>query len=107
MKNKEKPKFNTVQNISWMVNIAWKNRRRVLLFCVLTAILEVLLNLTQLYIAPKVLSRVEQKSPMWMLLTTIGVFTVHQGSHASLVADTNGKYYELWNAQVQYYMEQA
>ena len=76
MKNKEKPKYNTVQNISWMVNIAWKNRRRVLLFCVLTAILEVLLNLTQLYIAPEVLARVEQKSPMWILLTTIGVFTV-------------------------------
>lgn len=76
MKVKEKPKFNTVQNISWMVKIAWKNRRRVLLFCVLTAVLEVLLNLTQLYIAPEVLARVEQKSPMWMLLTTIGVFTV-------------------------------
>ena len=59
-----------------MVNIAWKNRKRVLLFCVLTAVLEVLLNLTQLYIAPEVLSRVEQKSPMWILLTTIGVFTV-------------------------------
>lgn len=76
MKNKEKPKYNTVQNISWMVKIAWNNRRRVLLFCVLTAVLEVLLNLTQLYIAPEVLARVEQKSPMWMLLTTIGVFTV-------------------------------
>lgn len=76
MRNKEKPKYNTVQNISWMVNIAWKNRKRVLLFCVLTAVLEVLLNLTQLYIAPEVLSRVEQKSPMWILLTTIGVFTV-------------------------------
>ena len=76
MKNKEKPKFNTVQNISWMVKIAWKNRRRVLLFCVLTAVLEVLLNLTQLYIAPEVLARVEQKSPMWMLLTTIGIFTI-------------------------------
>lgn len=75
MKNKEKPKFNTAQNISWMVNIAWKSRKRVLLFCVLTAILEVLLNLTQLYIAPEVLARVEQKSPIWMLLTTIGAFT--------------------------------
>ena len=73
---KGKPKYNTVQNISWMVKIAWNNRRRVLLFCVLTAVLEVLLNLTQLYIAPEVLARVEQKSPMWMLLTTIGVFTV-------------------------------
>jgi len=30
---------------------------------------------------------------------------VQQGSHASLVADTDGKYYELWNAQAQYYTE--
>ena len=28
---------------------------------------------------------------------------IQQGSHASLVADTDGKYYELWNAQAQYY----
>ena len=30
---------------------------------------------------------------------------IQQGSHASLVADTNGKYYELWSAQAQYYTE--
>lgn len=28
---------------------------------------------------------------------------IQQGTHAALVADTNGKYYELWNAQAQYY----
>lgn len=28
---------------------------------------------------------------------------IQQGSHASLVADESGKYYELWNAQAQYY----
>lgn len=75
MKNKEKPKYNTLQNIRWMVSVAWNSRRRVLAFCALTAALEILLNLTQLYIAPEVISRVEQKSPMWLLLTTIGVFT--------------------------------
>ena len=32
---------------------------------------------------------------------------IQQGSHASLVADTNGKYYELWHAQAQYYTESA
>ena len=32
---------------------------------------------------------------------------IQQGTHASLVADTNGKYYELWNAQAQYYTETA
>ena len=30
---------------------------------------------------------------------------IQQGSHASLVANTDGKYYELWNAQAQYYTE--
>ena len=71
----KKPKYNTLQNVGWMVKIAWKNGKRVLLFCVLTAILEVLFNLVQLYIAPEVLARVEQKTPLWELLTTIGVFT--------------------------------
>lgn len=30
---------------------------------------------------------------------------VQQGTHASLTADANGKYYELWHAQAQYYTE--
>lgn len=72
---KEKPRYNTIQMIIWMVKIAWRSRKRVLLFCVLTAALEVMLNLTRLYIAPVVLARVEQKSPLWMLLTTIVLFT--------------------------------
>ena len=58
-----------------MIKIAWNNRKCVMLFCVLTALFEVLLNLTQLYIAPEVLARVEQKAPLWELLLTIGVFT--------------------------------
>ena len=75
MKVKEKPKYNTLQNVGWMIKIAWNNRKRVMLFCVLTALFEVLLNLTQLYIAPEVLARVEQKAPLWELLLTISVFT--------------------------------
>lgn len=30
---------------------------------------------------------------------------IQQGSHAELLADSSGKYYELWNAQAQYYTE--
>jgi ATP-binding cassette subfamily B protein len=30
---------------------------------------------------------------------------IQQGTHASLVADENGKYYALWHAQAQYYTE--
>ena len=75
MKVKEKPKYSTLQNVWWMIKIAWNSRKRVILFCVLTAVLEVLLNLTQLYISPEVLARVERKAPLWELLLTIGVFT--------------------------------
>lgn len=32
---------------------------------------------------------------------------IQQGSHAKLVADENGKYYQLWNAQAQYYTKEA
>ena len=34
-----------------------------------------------------------------------GGSVIQQGSHAELVADTCGKYYELWHAQAQYYTE--
>ncbi len=30
---------------------------------------------------------------------------IQQGTHETLVTDTKGKYYELWNAQAQYYTE--
>lgn len=76
MKEKEKPRFNMLQNIIWMVKNAWESRKRVLFFCVLTATLEVLLNLTQLYVAPEVLACVEQRSSLKRLLITIGVFTI-------------------------------
>ena len=75
MKTKENPKYNVLQNIQWMVKLAWKHGKCVLLCCMLTASLEVMFNLIQLYIAPEVLSRVEQRVPMWELLVTIGVFT--------------------------------
>ena len=32
---------------------------------------------------------------------------IQQGTHAELVADTAGKYHELWNAQAQYYTEKT
>ena len=64
------------RNIKWMIDIAYKNCKRVLLFCVLTAVLEVLLNLTQLYIAPGIIKCVEQKASMKVLLMTILAYTL-------------------------------
>lgn len=64
------------RNIKWMIDIAYKNCKRVLLFCVLTATLEVLLNLTQLYIAPGIIKCVEQKVSIRVLLMTILAYTL-------------------------------
>ena len=45
-----------------------------------------------------------------MFCDEIAVFhngeVIQQGTHESLVADESGKYYELWNAQAQYYAEE-
>ncbi len=76
MREKKKPKYNMLQNVWWMMKNAWKVRVRVLVFVVLTATLEVLYNLTQLYIAPEILRRVEEQVALEELLGTIGVFTV-------------------------------
>ena len=75
MKETKKPKYNVVQNVAWMLGLAWKIRKRVILFCLLTAGLEVGYNLAQLYIAPEILTCVEQKAPFGTLLGTIGFFT--------------------------------
>ena len=75
MKMKEKPKYNVFQNVQWMANLAWRTRKRVLFFCAVSAVLVVLLNLIQLYIAPRILSCVERQVPMGELLVTIGAFT--------------------------------
>lgn len=75
-KEKKKPKYNMLQNIAWMVGHAWKVRKRVLVFVLLTATLEVLYNLTQLYIVPEILRCVEQVVPLSELLVTIGVFSI-------------------------------
>ena len=75
MKNKNKPKYNIAQNVGWMVKIAWKTRKSVMLFCVLTATLEILYNLTQLYVAPEILQRVESHASLSSLFGTILTFT--------------------------------
>ena len=75
MKEKNKPKYNIAQNVWWMVKIAWRTRKRVLLFCVLTAVLEILYDLARLYIAPEILRRVEGHAAMGSLLGTIMFFT--------------------------------
>ena len=73
---KEKPKYNIIQNVSWMINNAWKTCRRLLFLVVAVAVLEILYSLAGLYIAPEILNVVQSQGSMAELLTTIAFFTI-------------------------------
>ena len=75
MKSKTKPKYNVIQNVCWMIELAWKNQKRVPLMCILIAFTEIVIQLVQLYITPEILKRVEGHAPISSLLGTIAGFT--------------------------------
>jgi len=73
---KNKPKYNIVQNVWWMIGKAWRIRKSVLLICILSAALAVGVNLVQLFIAPVILDKVEQRVELTELIFTICVFSL-------------------------------
>ena len=68
MKDKNKPKYNMWQSIKYMLATAWKNKKSVIAMVFIMAILQVRLNLAQLYIAPMILNKVEAYAPFAELL---------------------------------------
>ena len=76
MKQKEKPAYSVWSNVCFMLRLAWKHQKRVIWMMLLLVAINVSLNLTELLVAPEILRRVEQRSPLSELLATIGIFTV-------------------------------
>ena len=76
MKVKEKPKYSMWQSIGFMLRYAWKYCKLVLFLCMVIPVLELLLSLVQLCIAPVILKQVETAAPLSRLLGTIGIFTL-------------------------------
>lgn len=75
MKQTEKPKYSVARCIQYMVSMAWKHQKSVLVLCVGQALLRVGQNLTQLFVAPVILSKVEQTAPIGELLGSILLFS--------------------------------
>ena len=71
----DKSTYHVFQNVAWMCSLAWKHRRRVLFFCGLSAALEILYQLIQLFLAPRILTLVEEAAALQTLLGTIALFT--------------------------------
>lgn len=74
--SKEKPQYNLWQNSAYMVSLAWKDCKSILLFCFLLIILTVVNNLLALYIAPTILGAIETAVSIPKLIVIILSFTI-------------------------------
>ena len=72
---KQKPAHSLGQNIAYMVSLAWRQRRSVILFALAMAVASILLSLTQLFIVPSILGAVEAKVSIAELTAIILLFT--------------------------------
>ena len=75
MDQNRKPKYSMGKSIRYMLSMAWRHQKSVIWMLFAVALVRVGLNLTQLYVAPMILNRVELSAPLWELLATIGIFT--------------------------------
>lgn len=73
---KERPKYGMLQNTVYMIGQAWKLRKMVLVAAVLITVIQVARNITELYVTPTILSKVENAVALPELLWTIGGFIV-------------------------------
>ena len=73
-KKKDKPRYNMWQNSGFMIGIAWKYEKQVLVMLVLQAIVYVGNSLTGLLVTPAILRAVERHVAIESLLVTIIIF---------------------------------
>ena len=78
MSEKKVPrKYNTIQNIWFMIKLAWKSKeKKVLVIGSLISLLTVIQNLLNLYVSPVILGAVEDHVSVQNLLFIIAVFVL-------------------------------
>ena len=75
-KIKEKPKYNTWQNIAFTISNMWKWDRVLLILCVLQAPLNVAMQLSGLFVIRLVISLIENNSSFGMFVIWLSIFSV-------------------------------
>ena len=86
-RTEKKPAYGVGQNIAFMVQTAWQNKRSVLAICLGLVVTELAISLTQLSLGPVILAKVEQRTSLAELMKSILLFT------AALFALYGGKGY--------------
>lgn len=94
MELKEKPRYNMVQNVVFMVKTAWRLQKGVPVLTVMLAVLTTAQTTMQLFLAPEILRRLETSAPLRELLTVIAVFGLALVAFSGLYSylDTNKLY---------------
>ena len=91
---KEKPKYNTLQNVGFMLGMARRVDKSIPFLCAGIAVATAGSTIAQLLLAPAVLARVETHAPLqslvWVILAFTGVLFVLYGVKAYL--DENADY---------------
>ena len=73
---KTKSKYTIRQNLWYMLKTAWKAKKSVIFLCLLFSLLAVAMELAQLFVAPRILHRIETHASLAALLGTIGFFSL-------------------------------
>ena len=74
---KEKPKYNLLQNVAWMIGLSKKaDSPEVGFFVLLMGVVSAGVNIAGLLITPMILKQVEDKAPLSKLLLVIGGYTL-------------------------------
>lgn len=76
MKSKEKSRYSIASNLGFMLRRAWKLHKSVILLCLALVVIELCINLAELFIVPAVLQKVEVTAPLQDLLFTIALFSL-------------------------------
>ena len=88
-KRKLKPRYNLFQNSAYMIKLAWKQRKGVLMLCLIIATLVVLKNFLGVVVTPVILTAVEDAVPLGQLIRTILLFV-----GALMLTGTASTYFE-------------
>lgn len=73
---KERPKYNLWQMSAYMMRMAWKEQKSVLLLSAVLVFVALATNLLELFIVPVILQKIELAVPLGELLTSIALFSV-------------------------------
>ena len=75
MKTKNKPRYGLWRNTGFMVGLAWKECKSVLVITLALALTMTAKSVVQLLVAPAILGEVEAAAPVPELLLTIAIFS--------------------------------